>query len=138
MSTSSRRIRVVTISLIVIIALIASAYLLLPRLLDLETYKEQILSEIQRSLNRPVSYSSGKFTFSLGPAFSFDSVVVKEPDNSETFLSAKRVVCRLGLIPLFRRKIVISSLLAEQPEIRIVRSIDGRFNISDLLEKGGK
>jgi len=130
--------RVVTISLIVIIALIASAYLLLPRLLDLETYKEQILSEIQTSLNRPVSYSSGKFTFSLGPAFSFDSVVVKEPDNSETFLSAKRVICRLGLIPLFRRKIVISSLLAEQPEIRIVRNIDGRFNISDLLEKGGK
>src|SRR6185369_12559215 len=80
MPTKSRRIRIVAITLTVIIATMVSAYLLLPKLLDLETYKEQILSELQRSLNRPVSYSSGKFTFSLGPAFSFDSVVVKEPD----------------------------------------------------------
>jgi len=136
MPTNSRLLRVVAIVLIVIIATMVSVYLLLPKLLDLETYKEQILSEIQRSLKRPVSYTNGKFTFSFGPAFSFDSVVVKEPDNSETFLSAKRVICRLDLIQLFRKKIVIHSLLAENPDIRIVRNIDGRFNISDLLEKG--
>ena len=138
MPTNSRQVRVITVSLIVITATLISAYLLLPRLLDLETYKEQILTEIRRSLKRPVSYTSGKFTFSLGPAFSFESVVVKEPDNSETFLSAKRVICRLDLIALFRGKIAINSLLVEKPDIRLVRNVDGTFNISDLLEKGDK
>jgi uncharacterized protein YhdP len=135
MQTNSRRVTVFAIILTVIIVIIGSAYLLLPRLLDLETYKEQILSQIQRSLNRPVTYSSGKFTFNLGPAFSFESVEIREPDNSGTFFSAKRVICRLALIPLLRKKIVISSLQAEGPDIHIIRTPDNRYNISDLLEK---
>jgi len=136
MQTNSRRIRLLSISLIVILATIASAYLFLPKLLDLDNYKEQIISEIQKALKRPVSYSSGKFTFNFGPAFSFDSVVVKEPDSAETFLSARRVICRLDLIPLLRKKMVIHSLLAEKPDIRIVRGLDGKLNISDLFEGG--
>ncbi len=134
MQTNRSRIRIVAISLVVILATIAAAYLVLPDLLNLDNYKEQILAELQKSLKRPVTYSTARFTFNLGPAISLDSVVVKEPDSPETFLSVNRLTCRLELIPLLKKKIVIHSLLAEKPDIRIVRNPDGTFNFSDLLE----
>lgn len=128
------RIKILAYTSIILLLLATTGYLLLPRLLDLDTYKEEILSELQRSLKRPVTYGSGKFTISFGPAISFSNVLIKEPDGNSTFISIDQLTCRIALIPLLRKHVIIRGLQADRPLIRIAREKDGRFNFSDLLE----
>jgi len=119
-----------------ILALLAvTGYLLLPKLLDLDTYKAQILSELQKTLNRQVTYDTGKFTVSFGPAISFNNVVIKEPDSNATFVTIEQLTCRISLIPLLQKRVVITGLQADKPTAMVERNPDGRFNFSDLIER---
>lgn len=106
------------------------------KVIDLDTYKEQILAELSKSLNRPVTYKSGVLTFSFGPAFSFENVLAKEPNGSTDFVSVDRLTCRIDLLPLFRKQIIVRGIVADKPVIHLERRKDGTFNISDLLEAG--
>ncbi len=119
-----------------ILSLLAVAgYLLLPWLLDLDTYKGKILAELQKSLNRQVIYDTGRFTINYGPAISFSNVVIKEPDGNSTFVTIEQLTCRISLIPLLQKRVVITGLQADKPTAMVERSPDGRFNFSDLIER---
>jgi len=115
--------------------LATAAYLFLPILLDLDTYKDEILAELQNALKRQVSYSTGKFTISFGPAITLNNVVIKEPDGSATFIAMEQLTCRIALIPLLKKHVVVTGLDADRPTARIERWPDGRFNFSDLLDQ---
>lgn len=134
MQTGHHRIRTLTISLTIILLLLSAGYIFLVKAIDLETYREQIISELQESLKRPVSYKSVNLSFSLGPAISFHGISVKEPDNSRDFISINNLTFRLDLLPLFKKKIVVHGLVADRPVVNLERRIDGSFNISDLIE----
>ncbi len=126
----------IAVSLSLLLILLATAgTLLLPRLLDLDTYREEILAELRHALKRPVTYASGAFTFSYGPAISFSGVVVKEPDGSSDFVTVDRLTCRIALLPLLKKHVVLRGLQADRPMIRLERNQEGRFNFSDLLEQ---
>lgn len=114
------------------------AFIFLANFHKLDTYKDQILAEVQKSLNRQVTYEKGDVTFRLFPAFSFSHVVIKERGGQGTFATAERVSFRLALLPLLERKVVIGKLEIEQPSVQIIRDRDGIFNISDLLEQKEK
>lgn len=138
MPTKRGRIKTLLLLTIILSLLATAGYLILPRLIDLDTYREQILTELQESLQRPVSYSSGAFTFNYGPAISFSNVIVKEPHGDETFVTIEHLTCRIALLPLLQKQVVIKGLLAERPVFRVERQRDGRFNFSDLLERKEK
>ena len=107
----------------------------LDRYLQLDTYKSQILDEIQNSLKRKVLYGRGEFSIRRGPAFSFYDVTVKEHDGSSDFLTSERIDLRLSLLHLLEKKIVITELNLKKPKILFIREKEGTFNISDLLEQ---
>ena len=115
-------------------ALLAATYLVFLKMVDLDTYKEQILAQLQDSLKRPVSYATGRLSFSYGPAFSFDRLEISEPDGSEKFISVERFTCRVDILPLLKKQIAIHGLVAEKPLIRLERRADGKYNFSDLIE----
>ncbi|MBL0225377.1 MAG: AsmA-like C-terminal domain-containing protein [Geobacteraceae bacterium] len=121
-----------------ILALIAAAFTIglavfLPRLLDVNAYRDEILSTLQQSLNRKVSFSSGTFAWHFGPSFVFNTVSVKEPDGSRDFLKAERITVKLALLPLLEKKVVLKDLRADRAEINLIRGSDGKLNIDDLL-----
>lgn len=128
------RIRTTVISLTVILLLFSAAYITLLKMIDLDTFKEQILTELERTLKRPVSYKSGNLSFSLWPAISFHEITVKEPDNSRNFVTINDLTCRLELLPLLKKQLAIHGLVADRAVIHLERRSDGTFNISDLLE----
>ncbi|NVO00167.1 MAG: AsmA-like C-terminal domain-containing protein [Geobacteraceae bacterium] len=134
MTKTGRRIRTLLISLALLLALLSVGYIVLIKVIDLDTYKDQILSELQKSLNRPVSYKTGNLSFSLGPAISFHNVIIREPDNSADFVTIKNLTCQLDLIHLLKKQIVIHRLSADKARVNLERRTDGRFNISDLTE----
>jgi uncharacterized protein YhdP len=137
MQINRHRFRTLGISLIAVLLLLATGYFLMVRMIDLDTYKEQILAELRKSLNRPVTYKSGRLTFSFGPAVSFENVLVKERDGSENFAAIDSLTCRIELLPLLGKQIVVHGLVADRPVIRLERYKDGTFNVSDLLEPAG-
>ena len=88
-----------------VLALVAGVLIIglaafLPRLLDINAYRNEIISTLQGSLNRKVGFSSGIFAWHFGPSFVFNDVTVKEPDGSSDFLKAERITVRLALLPL--------------------------------------
>lgn len=122
-----------------ILALVAGTLIIgfavfLPRLLDVNAYRDEILSTLQQSLNRKVTFSSGTFAWHFGPSFDFNTVTVKEPDGSSDFLKAERITVKLALLPLLEKQVVLKDVSADGAEIRLVRGSDGRLNIDDLLQ----
>lgn len=108
---------------------------LMKKLHRLDTYKADILLEMQKSLNREVHYSRGDFSLLYGPSFSFENVMIREKDPKETgpFLTSDRISVRLALLPLLFNKVTIKSIVLEKPNVRLHRYRDGTFNITDLL-----
>lgn len=129
------RSTVILASIIAILAFISiAASIVIPRLLHLDTYREEILSEVQRSLNRPVFYEKGDFSFSPVPSLTFSKVVIKEKDGTSNFLTADKLSFRIALLPLLEKKLIIKEMQLTRPVIRLSRDKSGIFNISDLLE----
>ncbi|QWV92633.1 AsmA-like C-terminal domain-containing protein [Geomonas oryzisoli] len=106
---------------------------LLPRLLDLDTYKADILAQVKSSLKRDLQYQTGAFTMRLTPAFTFTGVTIKEKDGSTDFATADRLTVKIAILPLLRREIVLSRIELERPTLRLWRDRQGVFNIADLL-----
>lgn len=106
----------------------------LPRLVDINAYRDDIVAALQQSLNRKVQLGRGEFSLHLGPSFVFDTIVVKEPDGSSDFLTAERITVTLALLPLLEKRVVLRDLTLEGADIHLVRGNDGKLNIDDLLK----
>ncbi|MBK5276072.1 MAG: AsmA-like C-terminal domain-containing protein [Desulfuromonadales bacterium] len=126
------------ILLLIFGTLIIGVAVFLPRLLDINAYRDEILATLQQALNRKVNFSSGTFAWHFGPSFDFKAVVVKEPDGSSDFLKAERITVRLALVPLLEKQVVLKDVIAEGAEIQLVRDSQGRLNIDDLLKPSGE
>ncbi|MBJ6751963.1 DUF3971 domain-containing protein [Geomonas anaerohicana] len=120
-----------------ILTIVVLGVSLLPRLLDLDTYKADILAQVKSSLKRDLQYQTGAFTMRLTPAFTFTGVTIKEKDGSTDFATADRLTVKIAILPLLRREIVLSRIELDRPTLRLWRDRQGVFNISDLLTPSG-
>lgn len=107
--------------------------LFLPRLIDVNAYRDEIITTLQQSLNRKVSFAHGEFSMSLGPTFTFDNVSIKDPDGDTDFIDAQRISIHLALFPLLQKKVVLQKIVVDTSDIHLERSSDGKLNIDDLL-----
>lgn len=121
--------------LFAVLALLGGTAIYLEQFLRLDTYKDQILSELNATLNRKVTYSHGEFSLRYGPSFTFSGVSVSERDNHSDFLRAKRLTLKIALLPLLNRKIIINHLSLDSPHVTLSRNHDGTFSISDLMQQ---
>ncbi len=116
--------------------MVTATALFLPYLLDVNAYRTEIVTALQQSLNRPVKFSSGSFTWNFGPSLQFKAFNVKERDGGADFISASQITLQLALLPLLEKKIVIKSLILDETTISLFRTADGILNIDDLLKPG--
>jgi len=116
-----------------IVAIVVLGASLAPRLLDLDTYKQDIVAQVKAALKRDLRYETGEFSLRLGPAFSFTGVTIKEKVGSGDFITADRLTVRIAILPLLRRELVLSRIQLERPVLQLWRNRQGVFNVSDLL-----
>jgi uncharacterized protein involved in outer membrane biogenesis len=124
------------ILLLIVGTLVVSLAFFLPYLLDVNSYRDEILASLQKSLNRKVTFSRGEFTWHFGPCFDFVGITVKEPDNSADFLKADHITVRLALLPLLEKHVVVHDVSLVGADINLVRGVDGKLNIDDLMAPG--
>lgn len=106
---------------------------LLPRLVDISTYQQQIVTLLEDSLNRKISLGEIRFVWRLGPQFVVNDLHLRERNSNDEFLSAEKVTFRLGLLPLLRRQVALRSIVVDGLQARITRDKDGELSIADLL-----
>ncbi len=135
MPTRRKKLFILIALLLCLILAGALTVVAVKKLHRLDTYKDDILSEMQKSLNREVQYSRGGFSLHYSPSFTFEKVLIREknPEEPSAFLTADRISLRLALLPLLFNKVVIKEVDLEKPSIRLHRYRDGTFNITDLL-----
>ena len=136
MRISSRFVKLSGILLVAFATLVTATALFLPYLLDVNAYRNEIVTALQQSLNRPVSFSSGSFTWHFGPSFKFKEFIVKEHDGKADFIAARQITVTVALLPLLEKKIELKNLILDGATISLVRRADGTLNIDDLLKPG--
>ncbi len=109
------------------------AVVLIPRLLDLDSYRAQILDMAQKSLNRHVSYKTASVSWHFGPSFVFRGITIEEKSGGKAFLEADRLSFRLALLPLLRKQVRLRELVVDRPVLALDRNKAGLFNISDIF-----
>lgn len=117
-------------------SLVIATALFLPYLLDVNAYRPEITAALQQSLKRPVSFGSGSFAWHFGPSFEFKSFIVKEKDGSSDFITARKIIVQLALLPLLEKKVELKHLILDNTTISLFRNAAGEFNIDDLLKPG--
>jgi uncharacterized protein involved in outer membrane biogenesis len=122
------------ITLVIFISMVVGVAVVLIKLSDLEARKGNIISLLNKTLNREVSYEKGDFSFYFGPTFIFQGVEIKERNSRDTFATIERITFRVAVLPLLLGKIVFKAMHLEKPAVMLYRDRDGIFNINDLLE----
>jgi uncharacterized protein YhdP len=130
----TRFIKFSGILLLSVATLLIGVAFFLPRLIDVNAYRDEILEVLQKSLNRQVSFASGSFAWHFGPSFEFKTVSIKERDGSANFLSAEQITVHISLLPLMEKNIELKDLHLYGVNVSLIRNADGTFNVDDLLK----
>lgn len=122
-------------TLVILLLLIGGGAYVGVRLLQLDSHKDQILAELQKSLKRTVKYDKGSFSFNFGPAFTFTNVKILEKGDTANFITTEKLTFKIALLPLLEKRLVFNEIVLDKPMISLLRDKSGTFNISDLLEE---
>jgi len=106
----------------------------LPRLLDLNTYKVQLIEILQKQLKRDVKLGNASFAWMLRPSFRFSDLSVSERGSTDEFVSARQVSFKVAIVPLLHKKIQLHEIVLEGVQATVSRNKQGVLNIDDLLQ----
>ena len=118
----------------VLFLVIAFTGILVHKLHEVDTYKDDILRVLKDSLGRDIQYDNGAGIVGWHPGFSFSRVVIREKSSSEIFVTADLLITRLSVLPLLFNRVVVKDLNLEKPFVHLIRHTDGTLNIQDLLD----
>ncbi len=126
--------RKLAIVLVVIIVIIVGLILALPHLIDVNQYRGQIQSELQKRLNRPVQL--GELSLGVFPIrVEANNVTIGEDPNFHStapFAQVSQLDVSLKLLPLIRKEIEVDSLELKRPKIELIRNAQGVWNFSTI------
>jgi len=119
------------------LAVVILAAVALPFLVDANRFKPTLESELSAALNREVKLGNLKFSLLSGEVAADDlSVAEDQAFGKPAFIQAKSLRVGAEIWPfLVSRKLVVTYLTIEQPEIALVQTPTGDWNFSSL---GGK
>jgi len=109
--------------------------LLVPPLVSIGRYKSRITSLMSASLGRPVRLSSVELRLLPRPAFVLSDLSVKEDPTygAEPVFHAGTVTADIRLLSLWRGRLEISRMSADEASMNLVRAGAGRWNLDSLF-----
>ncbi|MBE7548335.1 MAG: AsmA family protein [Planctomycetia bacterium] len=105
-----------------------------PFVIDLNKYKDRIITLAKPYLNREFDFADVKLTLISGLGVEINGLrIADNPEfGSEDFLSLQSLRIKVALFPLLKKKIQIKKLIMDEPVVRLVRNSNGVFNFSDM------
>jgi hypothetical protein len=133
------RRRLLAIALVVVVASAAGLAALAAYLVSAR--QDRILAAVGRELGRPFRADHLGVSLRGGVGVALHDVVIGEDpavESKDSFLTASLVAMRLRILPLLRRRLVVDSVLVDDPVVNLVRNADGRLNVETLGGRGTK
>ncbi|MGA3370432.1 MAG: AsmA family protein [Terracidiphilus sp.] len=111
------------------------AVLIVPPLVSVSRYKSRITHLISASLGRPVGLSSVEVRLLPRPGFVLNDLTVEEDPayGAEPVLHANTVNASIRLLSLWRGRLEIDSISADEASLNLVRAPSGSWNLDPLL-----
>lgn len=121
----------------IVLAVLILAVVSLPFLIDVNQFKPRLESALSTALNREVKLGNLKLSILSGEVTADDlSVSEDQAFGKPAFIQAKSLRVGAEIWPfLISRKLVVTYLTIDQPEIALVQAPSGNWNFSSL---GGK
>ena len=125
-------LRTVMFTLMLVFGLSAVCWVLFIKFFNAQYLSEEITTQLQRALNRPVVITALDLKFFNTLELKGFSVLDSEVAHGEALVSADSVAVRFKLLPLLDHQLVIDEVTLNRPRINIVRGEDGRYNVPDI------
>ena len=121
----------------IIVALLLLAVLILPFVIKADDFRPRLESELSKALGREVKVGSLKLAILSGGVTADDLSVGDDPAFSPTpFVQAKSITLGVDLWTLiFSRKLHVTGLTIDQPQVTLLQSPAGEWNFSSLSQK---
>lgn len=122
----------------IIIALLIIAVIVVPFLIDANTFRPKLESELTAALGRQVKVGNLSLALWSGSVAADNISIADDPQFSKTpFVQAKSLKVGVELLPLiFSKTLNIRDITLDQPQISLVKSENGeRWNFSSLGSK---
>jgi uncharacterized protein involved in outer membrane biogenesis len=121
------------IALAALVAILA--ILIVPPFLSVSRYKSRITQLISASFGRPVRLSSVEVRLLPRPGFVLSDLTVEEDPayGAEPVFHANTVTASIRLLSLWRGRLEIDTISADEASLNLVRTGTGRWNLDALL-----
>ncbi len=107
--------------------------------LQSDKLKALIIPRVEQATGRKVDIQT--IDVSIFSGISAQGIHLKEKDGTKDFVAAKEFVLKYDLMPLFSKRLVISSIRLVDPSLYVTRDENGQFNFDDIaatIKAGGK
>jgi AsmA protein len=131
--------KILKIAGIVVAALIVIA-LAIPLFVNVNNYRPQIESSLSSALGRPAKVGNLSLSI-LSDSVEADQLSIADDPkfSSSPFIQAKTLKVGVELLPLiFSKKLAVTDLRIDQPQISLLRDHDGIWNFSSLGNQAGQ
>jgi AsmA family len=121
----------------VVVALLVILFLFRP---GVDRLRSRIAGSIGSALGRRVALDNVHLRLLPRPGFDLEGLVIYDDPafSAEPMIRAQEVSAAIRLRSLLRGRIEISTLSATEPSINLVRNDQGRWNLSNLLERNAQ
>ncbi len=117
-----------------VVALLLIALLAIPVLIDINTYRNQIVGQLEKTLGRKVQLGPMKLRVLPAIRVAVEQVQIGEDPAVAPgdFVTARAVRLQLGLFSLLRGAPEVSGIELDEPVITLIRQADAKWNWSTL------
>jgi len=118
---------------VVLVCLVLLGVLLVPRLVDVNRYRPQVAALLESKTGKPARIGRLQLTLFPHLAIQVDDFALGNPKGfpSGDFFKAHRIYALLQSGPLWHRKIVVQSLIVEDPVIHLISNTAGHWNFEN-------
>jgi AsmA protein len=123
----------------IIIAILIVLLVALPFIVNVNTFRPQIESELSSSLGRQVKVGDLKLSILTGSVSADDLSISDDPAfSNQPFVRAKALDVGVDLMPLlFSKSLHVNDLTITQPQVALLRNAAGKWNFSSIGNKPG-
>jgi AsmA protein len=118
----------------IVIALLIVVAIALPFLVNVNSFRPQIESNLTSALGRPVKVGNMSLSILSGSVGADQLSIADDPKFSQApFIQAKSLKVGVELLPLlFSKQLNVTHILIDQPQITLLRNREGVWNFSSL------
>src|SRR5262249_49515427 len=118
----------------IVVAVFLLILLVLPFLINVNSFRPKIESEATNALGRPVKLGTLSLSLLAGSVGIDDISIADDPAFSKSpFLTAKSLKVGVALMPLiFSKRLNVTGITVDKPQIALLKAPNGTWNFSSL------